>query len=209
MKKVVLFNFNGTIVNTKLLAINIFNEIAQKQGYKKIMKEDIPYLSTLSITNRCKILNVPLYKMPLIGIAIKRRYQTYIPNLTPVFEINQVLKELSTQGYKLGFLTSNKKTVTNEFLINNSIDIFDYSHYTFNPFSKSKDISSFLKDNNLKREEVIYIGDELRDIKAAKKNGLFCIAVSWGYDSLDLLNTGNVDFIATQPKNILEILSVV
>ncbi|MEH7475748.1 HAD hydrolase-like protein, partial [Priestia megaterium] len=74
--------------------------------------------------------------------------------------------------------------------------------YTFNPFSKSKDISVFLKNNKLKKEEVIYIGDELRDIKAAKKNGLLCIAVSWGYDSLDLLSTGNADFVAKQPKDI-------
>ncbi|MED4030263.1 HAD-IA family hydrolase [Priestia megaterium] len=207
MKKVILFNFNGTIVNTKLLAIDIYNEIAKKQGYKKISEEEVLHLSTLSIRDRCKILNVPIYKMPLVGIAIKRRYQTVIPNLTPVLEISEMLKELKKQGYKLGFLTSNKKDATSKFLINNSIDIFDYSQYTFNPFSKSKDISVFLKNNKLKREEVIYIGDELRDIKAAKKNGLLCIAVSWGYDSLDLLSTGNADFVAKQPKDILDILS--
>jgi phosphoglycolate phosphatase len=39
MKKVILFNFNGTIVNTKLLAIDMYNEIAEKQGYKKIWKK--------------------------------------------------------------------------------------------------------------------------------------------------------------------------
>ncbi|MCY9024088.1 HAD-IA family hydrolase [Priestia megaterium] len=207
MNKVILFNFNGTIVNTKNLAIDIFNEIAEKQGYKKINEEEVPHLSTLSIRDRCKTLNVPIYKMPLVGIAIKRRYQTYIPNLKPVLGISEVLKELKKQDCKLGFLTSNNKNETNEFLINNSIDIFEYNHYSFNPFSKSRDISSFLKNNRLKKDEVIYVGDELRDIKAAKKNGLFCVAVSWGYDSLELLNTGDADFIANQPKDILRLLS--
>jgi len=94
MKKVILFNFNGTIVNTKLLAIDIFNEIAKKQGYEKITGEEVLNLSTLSIRDRCKTLNVPIYKMPLVGIAIKRRYQTFIPNLTPVLEISEMLKEL-------------------------------------------------------------------------------------------------------------------
>ncbi|QTL52615.1 MULTISPECIES: HAD-IA family hydrolase [Priestia] len=207
MKKVILFNFNGTIVNTKLLAIDIFNEIAKKQGYKKISEEEVLHLSKLSISDRCKTLNVPIYIMPLVGIAIKRRYQTYIPNLTPVLEISEMLKELKKQDYKLGFLTSNKKNATNKFLINNSINIFDYSHYTFNPFSKSKDISAFLKNNKLKKEEVIYIGDELRDIRAAKKNCLFCIAVAWGFDSVELLNTGRADKVITQPKEIVDILS--
>ena len=207
MNKVILFNFNGTIVNTKNLAIDIFNEIAEKQGYKKISEEEVPFLSTLSIRDRCKTLNVPIYKMPLVGIAIKRRYQTYIPNLKPVLGISEVLKELKKQDYKLGFLTSNNQNKIDEFLINNTINSFDYSHFSFNPFSKSKDISSFLKNNRLKKDEVIYVGDELRDIKAAKKNGLFCIAASWGYDSIELLSTGNADFVAKQPKDILDILS--
>ncbi|NGY75794.1 HAD-IA family hydrolase [Bacillus megaterium] len=93
--------------------------------------------------------------------------------MKPVCGISKVLEELKNQGYKLGFLTSNNYNVTNDFLTNNSIEFFDYNHYSFNPFSKSKDISSFLKKYKLKRNEVIYIGDELRDIKAAKKMGLF------------------------------------
>ncbi|MED4256661.1 HAD-IA family hydrolase, partial [Priestia megaterium] len=112
-----------------------------------------------------------------------------------------------TQFIEGGFLTSNKKDATNKFLMNNSINIFDYSHYTFNPFSKSKDISVFLKNNKLKKEEVIYIGDELRDIKAAKKNGLLCLAIAWGFDAVELLNTGSADKVITQPKEIIDILS--
>ncbi|MEG8980417.1 HAD-IA family hydrolase [Priestia megaterium] len=206
MKKVILFNFNGTITNTKFLAIDMYNEIAEKQGYKRILEEDVPYLSTLSIRNRCKVLNLPLYKMPLVGIAIKRRSQKYISNLKPVTGLKETLELLKKDGYKLGFTTSNNQGVINEFLINNSINIFDYSHFSFSPLSKSKDISSFMRKYDLRPEEVVYVGDELRDIKAAKKNGLFCIAVSWGFDSVELLNTGHADKVITTPKEILDIL---
>jgi len=207
MSKVILFNFNGTLVNTKSLAIDIFNEIAERRGYKKINNNDIHYLSTLSIRDRCKRLDVPIYQMPWVGLQIKQRYQQYIPNLKSVDGINGVLHELKQKGFRLGFLTTNSRVVTNQFLINNSINIFDYTHYSFNPFSKAKDISSFLKSNGLNRQEVIYIGDELRDIKASKKNQLCCIATSWGYDSIELLNEGHADYIAQQPKDILNIVS--
>jgi phosphoglycolate phosphatase len=206
MSKVILFNFNGTLVNTKSLAIDLFNEIAERRGYKKINTEDIRYLSALSIRDRCKKLNVPIFYMPIVGILIKQGYQQYIPNLNSVDGINEVIYELKQRGFRLGFLTTNSRDVTNQFLINNSINIFDYTHYSFNPFSKAKDISSFLKNNELNHNEVIYIGDELRDIKAAKKNRLSCIGVSWGYDSMDLLTTGHADYIAQQPKDILDII---
>lgn len=207
MSKVILFNFNGTIVNTKSLAIDIFNEIAERRGYKKINNKDIHYLSTLSIRDRCKRLDVPIYQMPWVGLQIKQRYQQYIPNLKSVDGINEVIHELKQKGFRLGFLTTNSRVVTTQFLTNNSINIFDYTHYSFNPFSKAKDISSFLKSNGLNRNEVIYIGDELRDIKAAKKNQLCCIATSWGYDSIELLNEGQADYIAQLPKDILNIVS--
>ncbi len=207
MSKIILFNFNGTIVNTRSLAIDIFNEIAEKQGYKKINEEEVPYLSTLSVPDRCKRLNVPLYKMPIVGITIKQKYQQYIPNLKSVDGINEVIHELKHKEFRLGFLTTNSRVVTNQFLSNNAINIFDYAHYSFNPFSKARDISSFLKSNKLNPDEVIYIGDELRDIKAAKKNQLCCIAATWGYDSLELLNTGHADHIVQQPKDILSIVS--
>lgn len=207
MSKVILFNFNGTLVNTKSLAIDIFNEIAERRGYKKINNKDIHYLSTLSIRDRCKRLDVPIYQMPWVGLQIKQRYQQYIPNLKSVDGINEVLHELKQKGFRLGFLTTNSRVVTTQFLINNSINIFDYTHYSFNPFSKAKDISSFLKSNGLNHQEVIYIGDELRDIKASKKNQLCCIATSWGYDSIELLNEGHADYIAQQPNDILNIVS--
>ena len=206
MDKTILFNFNGTLLNIKHLAINIFNEIAEKYEYRKIAEEEIPYLSTLSVRDRCKVLNVPIYKIPIVGMKIKQRYQQYLPGLEPVKGIHSVIVQLKEMGFQLGFLTTNSRDTTSKFLINNSMNIFDYVHYSFNPFSKKRDISLFLKDYNLKAKDIIYIGDELRDIKAAKQNQLYCIAVSWGYDSKELLIQGKPDYVADDPQDILNIL---
>ena len=205
MDKIILFNFNGTIVDTSSLAIDIYNEIAEKKGYRKINDEEVEYLSTLSVTDRFKRLNVPIYKLPSLGITIKQKYQRYIPNLDPVSGINEVIHELKKRGYRLGFLTTNSRDVTHQFLTSNSMDVFDYTHYSFNPFSKTKEISSFLKKNKLNTEDVFYIGDELRDIKAARANQLCCAAVTWGYDSVKLLNSA--DYVIQHPTDILNIVS--
>jgi phosphoglycolate phosphatase len=87
------------------------------------------------------------------------------------------------------------------------MDIFDYEYYSYNPFIKARRISNFLKKNSLDANHVLYVGDELRDINAAKRNQVFSIAASWGYDSVELLKTGHADYIAQQPEDILNILS--
>lgn len=207
MSNVILFNFNGTIVKTKSVAIHIFNEIAKKRGYQIINNEDIQFLSTLSIRNRCKRLGVPIYEMPIVGMIIKKRYQQYIPKLDLADGLNEAIQELKERGYRLAFITTNSSGVTEQFLNNNSINCFDFRYYCFNPFSKKTNISSFLKEYTLDPSEVIYIGDELRDIKAANQNRLYSIAAAWGYDSIDLLATGHADHIAQRPKDILNIVS--
>ncbi|PGK51845.1 haloacid dehalogenase [Priestia megaterium] len=206
MTNVILFNFNGTIVDTKAVAIDAYNEIAEKQGYKKIAKQDICSLRSLSIRERCKILQVPLYKMPLIGIAIKRRYQQYLPSLTPVAEMMECLEDLKQHGYQLGFTTSNNRDMTQSFLLNNEMNIFDYTDYTTTPFSKSKDIRHFIRVNHLNKEDVLYVGDELRDIKAAQKEGVRCIAASWGYDSDNLLQSANALHVISNPSELSDLL---
>lgn len=48
-------------------------------------------------------------------------------------------------------------------------------------------IKKFLKEKKLQTEEVLYVGDEQRDVVACKKIGVEIIWVGWGYDVLDTI----------------------
>lgn len=77
----VIFDFDGTIVNSRGLMVQFYNELAYKYHYKIIEEEEIEYLSTLSIADRCKVLRVPLYRVPQLGMYAKSRYQKMIQSL--------------------------------------------------------------------------------------------------------------------------------
>ena len=202
----IVFNFNGVLVNTKSLAVDLYNQIAEKKGYKQIQPEQIETLSRLSIQNRCKVLGVPLYQMPIIGITIKSRYQDAFSKLDAVDGISKLLLFLKEQDYKIGFITSNSQRATRAFLQHNQIDCFDFEYYSFNPFTKFRDLDLFVNKYNIKKENLIYVGDELRDIKAGNRAGIKTIGVTWGYDSSSLLQQGNPAYIATKPNDILNFL---
>ena len=63
-----------------------------------------------------------------------------------------------------------------------------------------------LKAFNLKKSEVIYVGDELRDIIACKKVGIKVIWVGWGYDVEDVVKQEYPDYIVHIPNEILGIV---
>ena len=63
-----------------------------------------------------------------------------------------------------------------------------------------------MKQENIKPEESIYIGDETRDIDAAKRSRVKAIAVSWGFNSQQILAEHNPDFLVHKPKELIDII---
>ena len=63
-----------------------------------------------------------------------------------------------------------------------------------------------MKINKLTPEEVIYVGDETRDIEASKTIPIKVIAVSWGFNSAEALAKQNPDFLIQKPSELLKVM---
>ena len=73
-------------------------------------------------------------------------------------------------------------------------------------FGKDKVIANFLKKYQIKNEEAIYVGDEVRDIEAAHKAKIKIMAVTWGFNYEEVLKQNSPDYLVNQPKQIAEVL---
>ena len=62
-----------------------------------------------------------------------------------------------------------------------------------------------MKDKDLKLSEMIYIGDETRDIQAAKKAGIRSAAVTWGYNSRKALEAQSPDYLIHSPQELFHL----
>ncbi len=56
--------------------------------------------------------------------------------------------------------------------------------------------------HKIKNNEVIYVGDEDRDIIASKKVKIKTIAVTWGFNSKNKLIKENPDYLVDSPIQI-------
>jgi len=208
MIKNIVFDFDGTIVDSIDLAVELYNELAEKYRFLKINKEDFEYLRSLSVIEKCKALHVPLYKLPVFGIEFMRNYRKSLGSLKTFDGINEVIIELKGKGYKLNIISSNSHENVSELLKNNNIDLFDSINCISSIFGKDKAIHNFIKKYSLNREELVYIGDENRDVIACKVNQIKVIAVSWGFDSIELLTRARPDFIVNSPPEIVGLIGL-
>jgi phosphoglycolate phosphatase len=116
------------------------------------------------------------------------------------------LLELKKAGFRLGILTSNSKENVQSFLMNNQLDIFDSIYSGASVFGKSKVIKTAIKKGKFSSHEVVYVGDETRDVDAARSAGVRIISVSWGFNTKEVLQKQNPDFLIDHPSELPALL---
>jgi phosphoglycolate phosphatase len=206
MTKYIVFDFDGTIVDSMDIAINVYNKLAEKHEYKQIVQEDKEYLRGLTVKEKCAYLEFPTYKIPFLAPSFYRLYKESMKDLVMFDGIKELLNELVEKGYQLAVISSNSEEVIREFLQKYQIDFMDDIVCSSNILGKDKVIKKFLKKRKLKSTEMIYIGDEVRDVVAAKKCDVPVIWVEWGFDLREKVAKEEPNYIVTKPEEILSIV---
>src|SRR5690348_6619029 len=94
MIKHIIFDFDGTIVNSKKLALNLINDLSGKYGYRRAAEEELDFLSTLSIRDRLKLFEVPFYKVPQIVLDMRKNYNHSVESLEIFNGIEELIYSL-------------------------------------------------------------------------------------------------------------------
>ena len=214
MKKIkfVIFDFDGTIADTLPFSFQKFLEMAKllqidNLNDKQIINEirSKSYQELLSGSFKKAWLKLPFVVNMIKNMQVELEKEMDKIKLFP--GIKKFLFDLKKEGYKLVIISSNRKENIDKFIKFNKLNVFDFVHGKTDLFGKAGYLKKFLKDFNLKKSEVIYIGDEIRDVEACHKVGIKMIGVSWGLNTVEALKKNGVDYIVNKPIDILKIIS--
>jgi phosphoglycolate phosphatase len=207
MIKNLIFDFDGTIVDDMDQFFEIFNKLAPKYGYKQITKSQIKNFKNKGTSWLIKDLGISTWKIPFLISESQNILNKTIENISPFKGMLEILKDLRQKGITLGILTTNAETNVQKFLTKNNLDVFDFIYSKSSLFGKDKIIVKILKGHSLEKDETCYVGDEDRDVEAAKKVGVRSAAVTWGFNSRNRLISVGPDFIVNKPSELLKITS--
>ncbi|XKO56771.1 HAD-IA family hydrolase [Lysinibacillus fusiformis] len=204
--KTIIFDFDGTLADSTAVFASAWNTLAQKYKFKGIELKEIDTLKKLSISERSKLFDFPMYKLPMILPQFYKLYRQSLNDVHLFAGMKEVLLELDKRGYKILIISSNSKDNIVEFLKINGIHCVTDVLCSNRIFSKDKVMKKFLKESNVSSSEVVYIGDEQRDIVACKKAGIPIIWVEWGYDAIEVIQNEEPEYKVATPDEILEII---
>jgi len=203
--KTILFDFDGTIADTIEAGVTAFNGLAARYGFLEITPENADELRAKSPRAAMKALSIPMLRVPLVLRTLRKGVREALPTLQAIEGMRAALIALRNKGYQLGIVTSNSAENVAAFLKNNQMEIFDYIQAGTGLFNKGKKLKKMMAREGLKKDETIFVGDEIRDVEAAKKNDLAAVAVTWGLNSREGLEAARPNFIIENTRELVEL----
>jgi phosphoglycolate phosphatase len=197
--KLIIFDFDGVLVNTLELSYNI-HTIKNKnftwkhfqdyslgnfwEGYDKAVKDG---------------KHIPADDFP-------GDYKKGLEVLTIEDILHDSILSLAT-NYKLVIVSSTDGSYINNFLIKENLngcfsDILGYNIHK----SKISKIKMILEKYNLSPDDAVFITDTLGDIKEANECKVKSIAVTWGLHDKIILEKGNPVKIIDNPQDLIEVI---
>jgi len=73
-------------------------------------------------------------------------------------------------------------------------------------FGKGRAIRRLLKKEGIEPTQFLYIGDEVRDVEAARQAGVDIAAVGWGFHTLEQLSQESPTYLWSCPGDVLPAL---
>jgi len=187
-KQLVLFDFDGTLAETLPAIKEIISEYAPSFGFTAPSQKDWEDARGKTPVEMMKMFHVPLWKLPVLLAKGRGALQKKIATVSLFSGIKAMLSELKQLNFRLGILTSNDKTVVEKYLQDQDIlSYFEFVKSEFNLFGKDESMKKIGKELELSPSQILYVGDEVRDVEACKKVGIDCIAVEWGFSTREAL----------------------
>lgn len=200
-----LLDFDGTIADTIGQAFIILNELSEEYGFRKLQQEEIQQAKNMSVTEFIRFMEIPKMRVPSLLTRGKRRLSQRMDQIQPIGGMRELILAAREQTETLGILTSNSQENVNQFLERQDLAVFDFVSTVSKLSGKAKYIKSILRTFDLQEHELLYVGDEIRDVKASKKAGVAVAAVTWGFNSEEALRSYYPDFCLDDPVELLKV----
>lgn len=201
MDSIILFDFDGTIADTISAGLEIINSHAEKFGYKRLDGDINTHFSALQLV---KLAEIKFWKLPYLIYQLKKKLSEKADEIQLLTEAPLLIKKCYEAGFELGILTSNSLKNVQSFLKKYELDsFFTFLRTDVSLFGKKK---ALRKAKKVLNKRILYIGDEIRDIEACRKNNIPIVSIPWGLNSFEVLEEHNHGLVAKSAEEAYNLI---
>lgn len=203
--KTIIFDFDGTIADTFKMSIEIAHKLTGQQTL--LDHDEIKALKKGTMVEVAEKLGIPKYKWPFLIFRGRREMSKRLKEIKPFDGMDDILAELHKRGYRVFVMSTNSNRNISRFLSAHGMRKDVRKIYGgVGLLNKAGALRKILKKNKIKPTEAIYVGDEVRDVEAAKSVDMKIVAITWGFNDTERLLAENPNHLVRTRPDLLKIL---
>jgi len=204
--RLIVWDFDGTLADTMALALATYNALAARHGFRRV--DDPATVRNIGIRTFLKQHGISLIRLPFLVKEYLTTTRSRMGEVRLFDGLPELLHTLKASGCRQGVLSSNSAENIGVCLKANGVEgLFDFVVGYPRLFGKARAIHRLLKREHVEPTSFLYIGDEVRDVEAAKQAGVDSAAVGWGFHTLEQLSRESPTFLWCCPGDVLPALS--
>jgi phosphoglycolate phosphatase len=199
----VTFDFDGTLADSAPWFVGALKDLAVSHRFRQVDDAEIGVLRRLPTREIIKALGIRLWQMPGIARALRARSLAAANDIKLFDDVPDMLAGLAERGVIVAVVSSNSEAAVRAILGVAARHVHFFRCGT-SLFGKAPRIAQLRRDLAVEPERALHVGDETRDVEAARKARVNAGAASYGYADVAALTAMAPDVIFGQAKAILQ-----
>ena len=214
-KKLIIFDADGTIWDSEKDVFLAFNHTLTNNGNKEVTKEEFQKLAGLDLGEMFKRI-LSKDKETLANEYVRKYREYYIDeghyaDETTLFEnVKETLENLKKQGFYIAIASGKPKRILDKmvecFHLNEFELVLGTGESCFKPKPDPEVLNYIMNELNVSKKDAVMVGDTKADIMAGKNARIDTIAVTYGYENLEILEKSNPTYLIDDFKTLEEIV---
>lgn len=198
--RLVIFDFDGTLSDSGGWFLSIMDHLSDRYGFRRIGKHEIEPLRRMPTRDVIRHLRVPPWKLPFISRYVRRLFGRHTHQVELFAGVPEMLAAIEAAGIGIAVVTSNSEANARAVLGPENAARIGWWACGASLFGKAPKFRKVLKASGVAPDQALSIGDETRDIDAARETGVRAGAALWGYANPDAFAhlTPDVSFASPQ-----------
>jgi phosphoglycolate phosphatase-like HAD superfamily hydrolase len=182
-QRAVIFDFDGTIADSLAAVVMVFEDMTRgRHGH--YTPEEVEGMREMSLGELLKAIRLPKWKVPLLMLRGRKMLREHLQDIAIHKGMLDAIRKLHEDGILLYVLSSNSTENVETYLKRHRLSgYFSGVYGGASLLGKAPQLLKLIDRAHIDVERSWYVGDETRDVSAARSVGLKVASVTWGYNN--------------------------
>jgi phosphoglycolate phosphatase len=204
--KLAIFDMDGTLSDSFPWFLSVINAVADKHKFRRIEEDRIDEMRGVGAGELIRLLGVAKWRIPMIARELRQMKAAQIERIALFPGVDRLIRALDAAGIVLAIVSSDNEANVRRVLGPYAHQISQFACGA-SLFGKAAKFERVLDRSGISIDDAICIGDEIRDIEAAREAGIDFGAVTWGYTNAAALRARVPNFLFSRIDDVIAALA--